>query len=176
MFMNKAYDRFKRKIFILRHAKAEIGQGLRDFDRPLAQRGIQDAQALGGYLQDHGWLPDLIITSPALRTKQTMQNLQAPLDQKISYEENQTIYDGHRGDLLEIINKASDGYERIMMVGHNPDIHGIAALLTIPEANTEYHKLQTMYKTCTLSILGTNAESWADVTPQSCELLEYIRL
>lgn len=174
--MNKPYESFKRKIFILRHAKAETGHGLKDFDRPLADKGIQQAQELGSFLDERDWLPELIMTSPALRTKQTSKNLISSLSKRIPLEEKHIIYEGYRDDLFEVFQKTQDTHTRVMMVGHNPDIHGLAALLTTPEQSNDYLYLQTVYKTCTLAILGTNIDKWSQLRPHSCTLLSYIRL
>jgi phosphohistidine phosphatase len=60
-----------RTLVILRHAKAANPQGVADPDRPLSQRGHADAAAAGVWLARRGLQPDLVVCSPALRTRQT---------------------------------------------------------------------------------------------------------
>ena len=62
-----------RQLLLLRHAKAVIGEGMDDFDRPLAPRGEQAAQAMGRYMAANGLVPDLVLCSPARRTTQTWE-------------------------------------------------------------------------------------------------------
>ena len=57
-----------RQLLLLRHAKAVLGEGMEDFDRPLALRGEQAAQAIGRHMAAHGLVPDLVLCSPARRT------------------------------------------------------------------------------------------------------------
>ena len=61
----------ERTLVILRHAKAERPAELADADRPLTQRGHADAAAAGAWLAARGYRPDLVLCSPAKRTRQT---------------------------------------------------------------------------------------------------------
>ena len=63
----------KHKLFIMRHAKSDwsVPAGS-DFDRPLARRGVRDAPRMAAWLAQQGVLPGMIVSSPALRAKQTV--------------------------------------------------------------------------------------------------------
>ena len=66
------------KIFLLRHAKSSWdNQNLTDFERPLNQRGVNNATALGEYLKSINFKVDQILSSPSERTLQTLQILSA---------------------------------------------------------------------------------------------------
>lgn len=61
-----------RTLFLLRHAKASRDDAmLDDFDRPLTERGIEDAALMGQLIADRGWWPARALVSPAMRTRQT---------------------------------------------------------------------------------------------------------
>ncbi|MFC7481813.1 SixA phosphatase family protein [Luedemannella flava] len=60
-----------RTLAILRHAKADNPPGVADLDRPLTPRGHADATAAGAWLAAKAILPDLVICSPARRTRET---------------------------------------------------------------------------------------------------------
>ena len=60
-----------RTLVLLRHAKAETPGEVFDYDRRLAPRGAADAVAAGAWLAAHDLLPDLVLCSPAARTRQT---------------------------------------------------------------------------------------------------------
>ena len=58
-----------KKLFLIRHAKSDWSDNtLKDFDRGLNARGLKDAPFIGKFLKNKNIIPDLIISSPALRT------------------------------------------------------------------------------------------------------------
>ncbi|XTZ13535.1 SixA phosphatase family protein [Micromonospora echinospora] len=62
-----------RTLVLLRHGKAERPEGITDRERALTERGHADAAAAGAWLARHGFLPDVVVCSPARRTRQTWQ-------------------------------------------------------------------------------------------------------
>ena len=65
-----------KKIFFLRHAKSSWSDfSLKDFDRPLSTRGIQDAKLMGNYFKAKNIDLDIVISSPSKRTKETLKHL-----------------------------------------------------------------------------------------------------
>ena len=64
---------------VLRHAKAVQDPGLDDKDRALTKRGLRDATAAGGRLREAQLIPDLVLCSTALRTRQTWEQVRAAL-------------------------------------------------------------------------------------------------
>ena len=69
-----------RQLMLLRHAKAELGgPGMTDFERPLAGRGRKAAARMGRYLAENGLAPDLVLCSPARRTRETWEIASAAL-------------------------------------------------------------------------------------------------
>lgn len=61
----------ERTLVLLRHAKAESAAGTPDIDRRLTSRGHADAAAAGAWLGNQRCWPQLVICSPARRTRQT---------------------------------------------------------------------------------------------------------
>src|ERR1700749_4832323 len=107
-----------KKLLLVRHAKAEKETGGKDFDRPLKYIGIQDAGFMADRLKDNGIIPELIITSPAQRTKTTAEifsdHLKLP-----EAATNKAIYEASEKTLLKIINEFPDECNFIALVGHN---------------------------------------------------------
>ncbi|HVG21430.1 MAG TPA: histidine phosphatase family protein, partial [Blastocatellia bacterium] len=63
-----------KTLLLLRHAKSDWDDPkLRDFDRPLAARGKRDAPRIGKALKERGPSPDLIVSSPAARARETIE-------------------------------------------------------------------------------------------------------
>jgi phosphohistidine phosphatase len=114
----------------LRHAKAERPDGLPDQDRSLTDRGHADAAAAGAWLLASGHIPDLVLCSPARRTRQTWHSVAIALGDAgspaVRYERE--LYDGDADTVLHLIAAAKEG-RSILVVGHNPTISQLSALL-----------------------------------------------
>lgn len=117
-----------RELILLRHAHAEAASaGQADLDRPLSPEGLAEAEAAGRWLLEHGLVPDCVLCSPARRTRET---LEAVLD-VIGYVEQRlepAIYEATPGDLLALA-EAQDEAERLLLVGHNPELERLLALM-----------------------------------------------
>jgi phosphohistidine phosphatase len=65
-----------KKLLLIRHAKATHDIGYADFERPLKPSGMEDAELMAFIVKKNGTVPQIIITSPALRTQSTADILQ----------------------------------------------------------------------------------------------------
>ena len=111
-----------RELLLVRHAKSDWGDiTLRDFDRPLNQRGQNSAPKMGRWLRQQGLVPDWLMSSPAQRTRQTIGLVceQLGLDQANIYWEKR-IYEASLSTLLDILAECPDTAKRVLLVGHNP--------------------------------------------------------
>ncbi|WP_448871909.1 SixA phosphatase family protein [Desulfobulbus propionicus] len=120
-----------KRLLICRHAKSSWKDpDLPDFDRPLNKRGQRDAPEMGRRLAAHGFRPDLICSSPALRAMSTAQlyagQLGYPLD-RIRYNPHQ--YAATVPVLLQLLQEIEENVQTLMLVGHNPEITALANLL-----------------------------------------------
>lgn len=113
-------------LIVLRHSKAASPLGTPDIDRPLAGRGRRDAKAAGDHLRAAGLVPDRIICSPALRTRQTLEGL--GLDTPADLEPR--VYDNDVDDLLDLLREQPDDPQTLLLVGHNPSLHQLVHDLT----------------------------------------------
>ncbi|MEV5752586.1 histidine phosphatase family protein [Actinoallomurus sp. NPDC052308] len=113
-------------LIVLRHAKAESPLGTADIDRPLAKRGRRDARAAGDELRATGRVPDRVICSPALRTRQTLQELR--LDAPVDIEDG--VYDNDPEAILDLLRGRPDAPGTLLLVGHNPSMHRLVSDLS----------------------------------------------
>lgn len=133
----------ERTLVLLRHAKAERPAGVHDIDRPLTARGHADAAAVGAWLRRHQLLPDEIICSPSKRTRQTWHGVALALGTSgsaVRYEE--AVYSGGSRDLLKFIRSAADSSGTVLLIGHNPSVTDLSALLD-PAASRDSDGLRT---------------------------------
>ena len=117
------------QLLLLRHAKAVLGDGMEDFDRPLALRGEQAAQAIGRYMAAHGLVPDLVLCSPARRTSQTLEIAARDLP-ATEVHLVEALYDFGDGEaLLQVIREQGGSARRLLLVTHNPATQNLAIAL-----------------------------------------------
>ncbi len=145
-----------RRLVVLRHAKAASAPGLVDIERPLAERGEQDATAAGRQLRATGVVPDLVVCSTARRTRQTWDLVAAELqaDPRVSYEER--VYDNDVDKLLDLVRETSPDVGTLLLVGHNPASQQLASLLTGEAV------VGDSFPTCALVVIDFD-EEWPDV-------------
>jgi len=109
-------------LYLVRHAKSSWKHpGLRDIERPLNNRGKRDAPLMGNKLNLRGILPELIVSSPAIRARVTAKNITMEIGfpkKKILINDN--IYEASSTELMNIIHCFDDKYDSVMMFGHNP--------------------------------------------------------
>ncbi|WP_283139779.1 SixA phosphatase family protein [Rhizohabitans arisaemae] len=110
----------------MRHAKAAGLVGVADHERPLAERGEHEAADVGRWLSEQRLIPDLVLCSTALRTRQTAEFAAAGVP--ISYERR--IYDNDVDELFDLVAETADGVRTLLIVGHSPSVHGFVQQLT----------------------------------------------
>lgn len=117
-----------RELILLRHAHAEpAAPGQPDLDRPLSADGHAEAEAAARWLQARGLVPDRVLCSPARRTRETLESVLASLgyvDQRLEAG----IYEATPGTLAGLVD-AHREIERLLLVGHNPGLERLVALL-----------------------------------------------
>jgi phosphohistidine phosphatase len=156
-----------KTILLLRHAKSDWGDSeLTDFDRPLAKRGLNDAPLMGEVLKDFAHVPDLILSSPALRAKQTAELAAEACGYKKSIQWVESFYMGGCDDTLAILQKLPDTVERVLYVGHNPTLEELAATLLSADMGEEWRdEWAVRIPTAGLICLDINVLEWATLEP-----------
>ena len=116
-----------RDLILLRHAHADAaGAGQPDLDRPLSATGVEEARAAGDWLREHGLLPDRVLCSPSARTRGTLAALGDIGGAPTTLEP--AIYEASPGTLAGLVDAQRDA-ERLLLVGHNPGMEQLAALM-----------------------------------------------
>ena len=120
-----------KTLSLLRHATAVRDPRFVDFDRPLEPSGERDALRLGMRLRDTQAGFDRVICSPAVRTSRTASLLlQAMGLQQPMVELERALYTSSVDRLLRIIAGVDDAVERLLIVGHNPELSELAIFLS----------------------------------------------
>ncbi|KAJ6921268.1 hypothetical protein NC652_015237 [Populus alba x Populus x berolinensis] len=152
-----------RRLILLRHAKSSWDdRSLRDHDRPLSKSGELDAAKVSQKLQHLGWIPQLILSSDALRTKETLKIMQQQVPDFLDAEVHfiSSFYsiaamDGQTADHLQqaICNYSRDDILTVMCMGHNKGWEEAASMFS--GASIELN-------TCNAALLEAAGKSWAE--------------
>jgi len=119
-----------KTILLMRHAKAEAGvPGQRDFDRPLAVRGNEDAERMGRALAKLGAVPDAIVASPAARAKETAEAAARAMKFSGTIHSERALYNASGDAWLAALRALPASAESALVVAHSPGIAEAAALL-----------------------------------------------
>ncbi len=130
---NRPWDKkMTQELLVLRHAKSAWNTDARtDFDRPLSKRGRRDAPRVGRFLAGEGLVPDYVVSSPALRAKQTVLAACEPMgigEEDIHWDER--IYHASTGKLMDVLSESPAGAQRVMIAGHNPGLEMLVQTLS----------------------------------------------
>ncbi len=158
-----------RRLFLLRHAQAASAHNTEDRHRPLTREGIAAATALAGLMQDRGYIPDFVICSPARRTRQTLQKITEVIgDIPAIYPS--TAYYTSIGQLYEMLKQVDSNYHSVLLVSHNPSIHGLGKFLMGMGPGEIVSRLNIEYRECTMTVLDCPIDGWATLTPNQNDL------
>ena len=162
-----------RRLYLLRHAKSSWKHPeLADHDRPLAARGRRAAAAMAHHLAEHQIVPELVLCSTALRTRETYEAIEAALAHApVRYERR--LYGATADDLLERLRAVPDQIRTVMLIGHNPAIEELALLLSRP--SPERDQLQAKFPTAALATLEHAGSRWRDLESGCATLIAYVR-
>lgn len=110
-------------LLIMRHAKSDWTANVADFDRPLNKRGLKNAKKMGAWLKKKKLVPDVIVSSPARRTRQTIGLVCEQLGkdvQDIVWDDH--LYETGLAELLQVIKEHGKNARRMLVMGHNPGL------------------------------------------------------
>lgn len=156
-----------RTLYLLRHAKSSWKNGdLADFDRPLAGRGHRACETIGHYLKDNGIEFDLVLSSPAVRARETTEEVlrAAKLKPEVRFDER--IYEATAARLLDVVSQIENDRKTVALVGHNP---GMQELLHALTGKSEE------YPTATLAKIAFKNLKWAEVSDRKGSLEWIVR-
>ncbi len=120
-----------RELLILRHAKSAWDtDAATDFERPLAKRGKKASPRVGRFLFQQGLVPDFVVSSPAMRARQTVIAVCGQMGispDQISWDDR--IYGGWTTSLVSVLTDCPNDTRRVLIAGHNPGLETLLQYL-----------------------------------------------
>jgi phosphohistidine phosphatase len=148
-----------KSLLLLRHAKSSRDDpSLRDFDRPLNDRGKGDAKLMGRFMRDQGIQPELVISSPAKRAQRTAELVLKAAGLTITPVYDKRIYEAEVHHLMQVISEIESSINLAMLVGHNPGFEELFHALTGESRD---------FPTAALARIELNAAVWDKVRLRS---------
>jgi phosphohistidine phosphatase len=161
----------KRRLVVLRHAKAERGNTT-DHDRPLTPRGRADAIAAGRWLAESKYAPDLTICSTATRAKETWVLAATELEDGIPTSYERAAYHADVPDLMLLLRETSEDVKTVLLVGHNPGLHYLVLTLAGGGPEALLREAHEHLATAGIAVLEFSGK-WADLGESDGTLAEY---
>ena len=158
---------------LLRHAKSSWAEpGLADIERPLNERGRKTAPRMGALMHQQGLLPEHILCSTAVRTRQTLGLvLQAyPELARVGRAYDERLYLATGKYLLSAVQSLPATVGHALLVGHNPGLHELAVMLAGSGENASRQSLAAKLPTGALVVLDFDVPTWTLIRPSSGSL------
>jgi phosphohistidine phosphatase len=159
-----------RTLALLRHAKSDWGDAsLPDHDRPLAKRGRKAAELVGEHLRTAGPSPDLVLCSPARRTRQTVERMRL---RGVEVRFVDRLYAASHEEILACVRDADPDSAAVLVVGHNPGLQDLAVELAGPDLGEQAVRLRERFPTGALAVFEIDGP-WAALAPGRARLRSY---
>lgn len=156
----------------MRHSKAEQS-GPSDHERQLSDRGIVDATEAGQWLAGRGIEPDQALVSAAVRTEQTWEAVAEGAGWDLEGTLEEALYEAGTESALDLLRATEDHVRTLVVVGHNPTMASLAALLDDGEGDEDAaNDLALGYPTSALAVFRYDGD-WKDLDEASATVVAF---
>jgi phosphohistidine phosphatase len=164
------------QLLLLRHAKSSWrDRSLADRDRPLNERGERDAAAIGRAMAERQILPDRILCSPTMRTRQTMALVLDQLPARPEAAIADALYEASGPDYRALIATEGKRARRLLVIGHNPTMQATALALLKQKRDGQEAAIAAKFPTAALAIIELDISTWSQIEEKPGELALFLR-
>ena len=151
-----------RSLLLFRHGKSDWDTDAADLERPLKGKGKRAAKRMGCWLAEAGELPDLALSSPALRARDTLRRAHRAGGWECPVAIRDTLYVFDGEDLLTFLQGFDQPVRRLLLTGHQPALGELVALLAGGG--------RLRFPTAAMARIDLAIDDWAAVRPGCGEL------
>jgi len=162
-----------RQLLVMRHGKSDWSVDVSDFDRPLKNRGKRAAQLMGSWLLQRDLIPDYILSSPAVRAKNTAEKLSKAMGlsaQHVHFDAR--LYGAELTYLKSALANCPVHAQRVLLIGHNPELESL--LMFLNNDNLPDPDDGKLLPTATLAIFNM-PDTWGGLSKNCAKLVSIIR-
>ena len=153
-----------KELILIRHAKSSWSNPLlEDFERPLNKRGAKNAPFMAKILKQKELNPDLIISSPSKRTKDTLDFFIKEFNYKDEIIFKESIYEAPFENLLKVVKNIDDKHKTIFLFGHNPGFNDLADFLL--------GRFEDNIPTCGVLKINFDTNYWKNISKDNSKLI-----
>lgn len=165
----------QRRLILLRHAKSSWDDAsLPDEERPLAPRGRHALALMQHHLRANDVHVDLVLCSPARRTRETWDGIRAALRAAPEVRFMPDVYGATADQLLGVLHQVDRRHASVLLIGHNPGMAELASGLITGGEATALSRLAQGFPTGGLAALSLDA-TWVDLDRGDARLESYVR-
>lgn len=157
-----------KALYLLRHAEAEINSNIPDIERSLTKLGQSEIKSLSEDFKGNSEIFDLILCSPARRTRETCQLFLDETGIKAPIVLGMELYNSSARDILHKISLLDNQINNVLVVSHNPSISEAANFLLDPL------KRQISFGTANMAKLMLDIDSWSEITRNCADISCFI--
>jgi phosphohistidine phosphatase len=132
----KRVAQYDHVLLLMRHAKAESSGKSFDIDRELTDKGLKQAKRVAKGLSSLKMVPDSIVCSGAVRTRQTLARMLKVFGDAPTVAYRQSLYDQGKGSVLDELAQTKNSVERLMIVGHEPTVSMTSGVLATKDSDS----------------------------------------
>lgn len=143
-----------KTLLLMRHAKSDWEANYeRDHERPLNDRGVRSARAMGGVISRDDLTPDLVVTSTAVRARTTAELAAEAGGWSCEVRLDQRLYSSGADGVVQVAGE-SPPVDTLMLVGHQPTWSILVSVLSGGRVDM---------KTATVAVIDFEIEAWAEL-------------
>lgn len=163
-----------KTLMLMRHAKAAWPPDVDDFDRPLAERGHEQAPEVGRWMLENSRVPDYILTSSALRTRQTTTWVSQELGELAPTAKLEDgLYGATGTEIIVHINHVPETVRSLLVVTHMPGVQDAAMRLASAQSDEDsVLDLAGHYPTAALTVMNVT-KPWAELDGRDADVMNF---
>ncbi len=166
-----------KRLGLFRHAKSSWKDtDLRDFDRGLNTRGRKGAVVMGRHIAEHGPVWDILLASPALRVRETLDRSLPALPQPPAIVWEDQLYLANVPTMLDLLRQIDGDPGSVLLAGHNPGLQDLLAALVADAARDDlFDEAMRKFPTAAYAVLELDIAQWADAEESCGRLVHFAR-
>lgn len=154
-----------KRLILMRHAEAGWHINMDDHERPLSASGIRDAKKIGSWLKEKAYMPDEVISSTSVRTRETLSYLLLECPQIFERSLYLADADQMKSTLQTLLS------ETVILLAHNPGITELAHDLMNHE---EKHENFMDFPAASTLVIDFKADRWSEVKSDSGIFVDFV--